>query len=360
VALAFQPLRGAVVRLADQLAFGSASAPYEALADLSRRLGDKPDPATLLPTVARAAANAVSAGRAVVSLHVQSGPDLTALWPTTEADDQVESQMTIPIVDHEERLGSMTIEMAAGRRLRPHDQRLLADLADQAAMAFRNARLTADLSAQVQQLSRQTDELNLSRARLISAGDAERRRVERAIAGEVIPHLSPLPDRLRELSRFDSDGPTALRTEHLAPLLASTNTALRSLREITRGVFPAQLARSGLQTALGSLLARPDRTGRLTVDESAAGLRFGSRVEAAAYFCVAEATQAFPDPVSVVLWVDGDQLHLSMSGTESGGLSLSHMRDRVDAAGGSVSATNRDGRTIVDIRAPSDRTLALS
>ena len=44
VALAFQPVRGRVVRIADRLAFGAAAAPYEALAEFSRRLGESPDP----------------------------------------------------------------------------------------------------------------------------------------------------------------------------------------------------------------------------------------------------------------------------------------------------------------------------
>ena len=69
-------------------------------------------------------------------------------------------------------------------------------------------------------------------------------------------------------------------------------------------MFPAQLARSGLPTALASLLARPGpQDPRLTVEDSAAGLRFDPRVEAAAYFCVAEATRAFEHPVAVVLSV---------------------------------------------------------
>jgi signal transduction histidine kinase len=135
----------------------------------------------------------------------------------------------------------------------------------------------------------------------------------------------------------------------------STNTALQSLREITRGVFPAQLARSGLPTALASLLARPDSTAHLTVEDSGMGQRFDPRVEAATYFCVAEATRAFDEPVAVVLSVHGDRLHLAISGTDGGGLSLSHMRDRMEASGGSVSTTCRDGQTFVEVRAPSDR-----
>ena len=355
VAMAFQPMRHRVVRLADRWAYGAAAAPYEALADLSRRLGERPDPASLLLAVAEAAAHAVNAARAVVSVHVKAGPDKVAAWPPLGHEDASTSNVVIPVVDHGERLGTITVEMAAGHSLRPGDHRLLADLADQAAIAFRNAQMTAELSAEVEQLSAHNHELDQSRARLISAGDAERSRVERAISRQVIPHLAPLPRQLHQLSRSEPDGPTALDTTRLEPLLASMNSAMQSLREITRGVFPAQLARSGLPTALGSLLARPGLTGpqRLTVEDSAAGRRFDPRVEAATYFCVAEATRAFEYPVAVVLAVHGDQLHLSLRGIDRDGLSLSHMRDRIEATGGSVSTTFRDGQTFVEVRAPS-------
>ena len=46
--------------------------------------------------------------------------------------------------------------MPAGHPLRRREQRLLADLADQAGLAFRNARLTAELSGQVEQLDQRT------------------------------------------------------------------------------------------------------------------------------------------------------------------------------------------------------------
>ena len=359
VAMAFQPLRRRVVRLADRLAFGSAAAPYEALANFSRQLGDRPDPAGLLPAVAEAAGRAVNARRAVASVHVDAGPDRVAAWPSIGGDDAAASRVTTPVVDHGERLGSITIEMQTGHPVRARDQRLLADLAGQAAIAFRNAQLTAELSTEVEQLSIHTSELDQSRARLISAGDAERSRVERAIARQVIPHLAPLPERLRQLSQPNPGGPAALGTTQIAPLLASTNTAVEALREITRGVFPAQLARSGLHTALGSLLARPNLPGQLTVEDSAVGLRFDPRVEAATYFCVLEATRAAQYPLTVVLSVQGDQLHLTVSGSDRGGLSLSHMRDRIEATGGSISTSGRDGHTLVEVQAPAARTLAV-
>ena len=209
----------------------------------------------------------------------------------------------MPVVDQGERLGSITVAMPAGRPLRPREHRLLADLADQAGMAFRHARLTAELSGEVERLAQRTRELDDSRRRLISAGDAERSRVERAIARQVVLHLEPLPHRLRHLSAGQHEQGAPLIGPLLGPLLGSLDTALGALREITRGVFPAQLARSGLPIALGSLLARTASPSHLVVEEDAVGRRFDPRVEAAAYFCAAESARDLGGPVGVVMSV---------------------------------------------------------
>jgi GAF domain-containing protein len=352
VALAFQPLRQRVVRVADRLAFGAAAAPYEALADFSRRLGESPDPVALLPAVAEAAAHAVSARRAVVVLHVEAGSDLTARWPASDQTSPTASTVDMPVVDRGEQLGFITIEMPPGRPLRPRDHRLLADLADQAGMAFRHARLTAELTGQVEQLRSRTHRLAESRRRLITAGDAERSRLERAIARQVMLHLTPLPERLGQLSHVEPDGSTALDPPMILPLLQSLNVSLEALREITRGVFPAQLGRSGLTASLESLLARRSSPGHLTVEGTAVRRRFDPRVEAAAYFCVAEGARELGGPVRVVLDTVGAELHLRVSGTDDGELPMRHMRDRVEAVGGSVSLVDRDGGVTLDIRAP--------
>jgi signal transduction histidine kinase len=352
VALAFQPLRRRVVGLADRLAFGAAAAPYEALADFSRRLGDRPDPSDLLPAIADAAAQAVGASRAVVVLQVEAGPDRTAVWPPLGAVGPAAGGIATPVVDRGEQLGSITVEMPSGHPLRASEYRLMADLAGQAGIAFRNARLAAELSGQVEQLDRRTHELAESRRRLISAGDAERSRLERAIARQVVVHLTPLPNRLRHLSDLDHHVLVAQDGALFGPLVETLNAALEELREITRGVFPAQLARSGLPRALASLLGRPGSTGRLVVESSAVGRRFDPRVEAAAYFCVAEAVHNLGGRVVVVLDASGDELRVVVSGSDRGGLPLSHMRDRVEAAGGSVSTTLEHGYAVIEVRAP--------
>jgi signal transduction histidine kinase len=355
VALAFQPIRGRVVRVADRLSFGAAAVPYEALADFSRRLGDSPDPSDLLPAVAEAAGQAVAAGRVVVLLQVDSGPDQGAVWPAGRATGHARPLTTgteFPVVDRGERLGTITVEMPAGHPLRVREHRLLADLADQAGLAFRSARLTAELSGQVARLGRRTDELAASRRRLISAADAERSRLERAIAREVLLHLQPLPDRLRQLSYARPGEQRPVAPSSLDPLVESLNTALEALREITRGVFPAQLVRSGLPMALTSLLARTGNARRLVVEDVAAGRRFDPRIEAAAYFCAVEAVHNLGEPVSVVMDARADQLQLSVSGTDRGCLPVDEMRDRVEAAGGSLSIADDGGRAVIDVRAP--------
>jgi hypothetical protein len=350
VALAFQPVRLWAVRLADRAAYGRRAAPYEALAELSRRLGDSPDPETLLPTVAEAAGFAVGATRVRVALHIGSGPDRTASWPASPASGSAAGVdvVEVAVTDHEERLGVIAVEMPTGRPLRGADTALLLDLADQAAIAFRNAGLSTELAGRVEQLRQGTRELVESRRRLITAGDAERRRLERAIARDVVPHLEPLPGALARLAR-DWHADDAGR---LDPLVASSTAALESLREITRGVFPAQLVRGGLGPALASYLGRSESKGQLTLDPAAADRRFDPRVEAAAYFCVVEAAESLQPPIAVDVTAPDGQLLLQVRGRQHRTLAMSQIRDRVEAAGGTVLHEVRADGTLIDVRLP--------
>jgi hypothetical protein len=353
VALAFQPVRRWVVRLADRVAYGDSAVPYESLADFSRRLGDSPDPTTLLPAVAEVSARAVGARRATARLLVAGAPDRTATWPV-DPRDPIGSTAGIPagevpVVDRGEELGSISVEMPPGRTLRAADERLLADLADQAGIAFRNVQVAAELAGQVEELSRRTGELAESRRRLITAADGERARLERSIAREVVPHLEPLPRRLAALA----GAPEPLTAEDFRPLLASATAALEALREITRGVFPAQLTRSGLEPALTSLLGRTG-TGRLVVEPTAAGRRHDPRAEAAAYFCVVEAARDLDPPLEVRLSAPDSRLLLMIVGGLGGEVAVDAMRDRVETAGGTVTDRHADRGTTVEVSLPSE------
>ena len=139
--------------------------------------------------------------------------------------------------------------------LRPHELKLLRDIADQAAVAFRNVGLEVELAAQVVLLDEQTEALAASRRRLISAGDAERRRLESAISREVLPTLTDLR------STLGSDRDCEAEDAPTSDLVDDATAALEALRELTRGVYPTLLTRAGLGAALTSYfsrLGRPD------------------------------------------------------------------------------------------------------
>jgi GAF domain-containing protein len=347
VALAFQPLRSRAVRLADRLAYGRRAAPYEALAEFTRRLGESPDPTTLLVVVAHSAAAAVNASRVTVELSVTGGPPRTGSWPAEFADPNAAPSLELPVTDRGEALGRLVVDMPPGLTLRERDLQLLTAIADQAAIAFRGNRLTAELTARVQQLRVRTTDLAESRRRLITAGDAERRRVELAIGREVMPHLEPLPAALGGLVATWSGDPVRLE-----PALTATSSALEALREITRGVFPAQLERSGLCSALASYLGREASKGQLRLDGVAADQRFHPRVEAAAYFCVTEAGQGLQARLHVGVSATPDELAVRVTGRQQSPLAMADIRDRVEAAGGTVTSELSAGQLQLDVRLP--------
>ena len=182
-------------------------------------------------------------------------------------------------------------------------------------MAFRSARLAAELSGEVERLARRTDDLAESRRRLINAGDAERSRLERAIDRQVAPHLAPLPGQLRRLSvaraRTDDAAVTRLIADRDARLdqCRAGGAARDHPGRVPGAAHPGRPAgRTGLPRR-----DEPAATGRLVVEESAAARRFSPRVEAAAYFCAAEATRDLDDPV-LVLAVEDDVLRLVTTG----------------------------------------------
>ena len=347
VALAFQPLRRRVVRLANRLAYGTRAHPYEELSELSRRLAETPSPTALLPAVAAAAGEALSARYATATLSAPGAAPVTATWG--EGPLEGTDTHAVPVLSGDADLGRIEVAIPKGRRLRSTDERLLAALADQAAIAFRNEAMETQLARHVAALDRTTDELAESRVRIIEADDAVRRALEEAISREVLPHLVTVAEELGRI-RLEGGPPTA----GVDDLLTGVNTSLESLRELTRGVFPTQLARAGVEPALRSFLAQSHLPATLTVDPSAAGRRFATRVEAAVYFFATEAVAAGPGPISMDLATDEATLLLEVTGVERTMFDQQGVLDRVEAAGGSLSGD--DG--VLALRIPVGQDLA--
>ena len=127
-------------------------------------------------------------------------------------------------------------------------------------------------------------ELRASRARIVEAADAARRRLERDLHDGAQQRLVELGLDLRMArARLDDDPEQA--HELLGAALGDLDDATRELRELARGIHPAVLTEGGLRPALEALAARSTLPTRLVAvpDE-----RFAAPVEATAYFTVAE------------------------------------------------------------------------
>jgi hypothetical protein len=358
VALAFQPLRLRVQRLADRLVYGDRAMPYEALADFSRRLAHSTAASDLLPPLAEAVARSVGAEHAQVYLDIPGTAGLSSAWPSDFPDDRIPTMPTRPNIelevrDRDEVLGRIAVSMSPRRGLRPAERRLLEDFAAQAGLAFRNLRLDAELRARIEQLARQSADLAASRRRLLAARDGERQRIAGVIEREVLAHLRPIPATVTSVDAAEL-GPAEIT---LGRLEAATGAGLDALREITRGLFPVILTRQGLVPALRAYFGRGGRGEALNVAPELAGRRFVASTEAAAYFCgVALMSQLDAGSGARLDLTLGDGclvLRATGGSPDRGFDEHTAVVDRVQAAGGRVrGGRDQDGRLSVRVELP--------
>jgi signal transduction histidine kinase len=127
-------------------------------------------------------------------------------------------------------------------------------------------------------------ELRESRARIVEAGDAARRQLERDLHDGAQQQLVALSLDLQLLRRHLDGEPTAVATVEAAA--AKLNAALSELRELARGIHPAILTERGLEPAIAALCTRANVPADVRVDIED---RLPDRIEAATYFVTAEA-----------------------------------------------------------------------
>ena len=141
------------------------------------------------------------------------------------------------------------------------------------------------LGVSAAQLAKRVDALEGSRARVVDAADAERRRIERDLHDGAQQRLVSLAMNLgRARARYDDD-PEAARVL-LDEAHADAKHALVELRDLARGLHPAVLTDRGLDAALSGLAGRSPVPVTLDVEVEP---RCNPTIEAIAYFVVSEA-----------------------------------------------------------------------
>jgi signal transduction histidine kinase len=223
------------------------------------------------------------------------------------------------------------------------EPKLVEAVAAAARLALVNARLHAEVRAQLETVKE-------SRARIATAADEERRRIERDLHDGAQQRLVALALELRSAQRrLDAEA-----DPEVEQLLSSTadelQVAVEELRSLAHGIHPGALRQGGLASALGALASRAPLP--VTVDVTSE--RFEPDVEATAYFVASEALtnavkHAGASSVTIRTRRDDGTLVVEVSddgeggATMAGGSGLRGLVDRVESRGGRLRVESAPG-----------------
>jgi signal transduction histidine kinase len=212
-----------------------------------------------------------------------------------------------------------------------------------AGLALENERLQADLRVRL-------DELRASRARIVDATDAERRRLERNLHDGTQQRLVSISMALGLAeSKLGADPEAARRI--LEEARHGLGAALQELRELSQGIHPGVLTERGLGPALQELVYLAPMSIELAIP---ADERLPEPIEAAAYYVVAEglanvAKYASAGAVSVVVERRNGTAIVEVADDGVGGADpalgsgLRGLSDRVEALGGTLALESPRG-----------------
>ncbi|MFB7717050.1 sensor histidine kinase [Nocardia sp. NPDC056100] len=217
------------------------------------------------------------------------------------------------------------------------------------------ARRSADALALSQQLlARRAEQLAASRARLVAAIDAERRRLERDLhdgAQQDLVAVAVTVQLARQLVGSNDDECARMLTE-ASDLL---QTAIGEIRRLAHGIYPTLLASGGLRAALAGVTHRSAVPVLLNIADLG---RYRSEIETALYFCCLEALQNTAkhggNGVTATISAHQEDGTLTITVSDNGcgfepsekpaGVGLTNMQDRLAVIGGALIVASTPGQ----------------
>jgi signal transduction histidine kinase len=344
VAVAFQPLRTRLERLANRLVYGARAVPYEVLADFTTRLDGRQSSLELLPVMARMLAQGTGSDAATVWLDENGREVPASSFPEHQHVTPDTATRCVPLQHAGANLGRLAVARRSGEALSPTEERLMDGLASQAGLVLHSAGLQDELS-------RRMVELRQSRHRLVAAQDEARRRLERDLHDGAQQNLVSLRMKLGLAASVAREKPDSLEPL-LQEMQSELGDALDSLRNLARGVYPPLLEAEGLKAALRARA----RQVPISIDVQCGSERYPRELEGAFYFCCSEALQNLTKHSratrgSVRVWCEDGRLcfevrdngrGLDAARAKSGG-GLQNIRDRLDVLGGVVDVSSTPG-----------------
>ena len=199
------------------------------------------------------------------------------------------------------------------------------------------------LAAVVAERDKLAGRLRASRARLMRASDSERRRIEQNLHDGAQQRLTALAIYLG-IAAEEADSAPQKTSAFFQRAEREVYGAIEELRELAHGLHPPVLKKFGLAPAMSELAARSSIP---VVLRETTPMRFADAAEATAYFLLVEAVanaqkHSRASLIRVSLSWSAGMLHLVVDddgvggATETAGLGLQGLRDRVEAVGGTL------------------------
>ncbi|WP_276353001.1 sensor histidine kinase [Cohnella caldifontis] len=337
VAVMFQPLRQRVQRAVNHLVFGERDEPYRMLSNLSQRLEDSLTQRNLLPTIVETAARALRAPFAAIEIHDRDGTRTLASFGTP-----TEQISTIHLDVKGETVGLLILGIErVHETLPPGGRHMLHDLVRQISIAVQTIRLT--------------EELHLSREKIILTREEERRRIRRDLHDGLGSTLASIMLRLDEAVLYEGELPEPLK-KSLETAQSLTRKAITDIRRLVYSLRPPALDEFGLTFALKELVLQfEDSSLRFNLVGFDRRLTLSAAVEVAAYRIVQEALtnvvkHAEADSCEVRLQLQDDVLLLEISDNGKGlpetlrpGIGIRSLRERAEELGGTCALDSSPG-----------------
>jgi len=231
VAILFQPLRVRLQRGVNRLFYGQRDDPLGTLSQLGKRLEVAIAPEAVLQTVVETISQNLKLP--YVAIGLRSGDEFKV---AAESGDEIADAINIPLIYQGETVGQLIAgPRAPGEALSKEDKQLLANIAHQAAPAAYAVQLT--------------EELRLSRTRLVTAREEERRRLRRDLHDGLGPILASQGLKMAAASQLLEEDPVKAR-RLLEQLVKQNEATVAEIRRLVYELRPASLDDLGLVGAV--------------------------------------------------------------------------------------------------------------
>jgi signal transduction histidine kinase len=313
VAVAVDPVRRVLRAWSNRVVYGQVLSPTDAVRAVLAGLNNV-EPDNELRELTRVAVEATRAERCELWLTSDGQDVLAEKWPEEpeatihmapvdsvpahaampQGTETSSSVPAYPIAYHGRTLGVLILVLPQGESLSQADNALIESLAVHAGVAVHNARLNVDLARHVALLAEQVEELHASRRRVVTAQDAERRKLERDLHDGAQQSLVAILIGLHSLERSRQPSAAATResiTRQIAELSALLQEAVAMLNDLVSDEGPRILIERGLVGALSAAAELGRRSGLEVVVEGSVQDDRPPDAVAAVYFCCLEALQ---------------------------------------------------------------------